>query len=172
MNDSLSMEDAGELLTVVHFTEKGVRRVGNDRLLKLMSGPEVLQSFDVLGVEICTHISSVTTDRVWVSDPNNFILINTTGNSLHHFKFNTNNYLSYGVHTVTSDNEVIYIDRNYNINKLSKDIKTNTTFIEKTDFTLRSQCVYWSRPLGIYWSGFVWRIQRKAMLFGTTRLDN
>lgn len=81
MNDSLSMEDAGELLTVVHFTEKGVRRVGNDRLLKLMSGPEVLQSFDVLGVEICTHISSVTTDRVWVSDPNNLILINTTGNS-------------------------------------------------------------------------------------------
>lgn len=121
-------------------------------------------------VEICTH--SVTIDWVLVSDYKKIILKNTAGDSLHNINSKIFNSSPCGVHTETSDNEVIYIDRNYNINKLSKDIKTNTTFIEKTDFTLRSQCVYWSRPLGIYWSGFVWRIQRKAMLFGTTRLDN
>lgn len=58
---------------------------GNQCLLKLLSPPELLYCFIVTGVDGCYHISCVTSDRVWVSDDeNNLILTNTTGVPLHH----------------------------------------------------------------------------------------
>lgn len=144
MKESLNKEDGMESLIPVQVTESGTRRVENDNLLKLMSEPEILYSFDLSDVEFCTHISYVTTDRVWVSDHKNLILINTGGDSLHDINSKILNSSPNGVHTVSSVGEMIYVDRNYNINKLSKDMKTTTTFIERTDFTWRSQCVYWS----------------------------
>lgn len=70
----------------------------------------------------------ITPDRVWVNDLlSNFVLPNTAGDILHHRK----GLFRYGcgVHTVNSESEVIYIDRSYNIKKLSNDMKINNTFI-------------------------------------------
>uniref|UniRef100_A0A8W8NSS3 Tripartite motif-containing protein 3 n=1 Tax=Magallana gigas TaxID=29159 RepID=A0A8W8NSS3_MAGGI len=125
--------------------ERGNRRVGNQCLLKLTSDAEFHQSLTVTGVLCCFHISCVTSDRVWVSDEDNLMLTDTTGVPLHRVE---DSCCGNGVHTVNSESELIYIDRNTNINKLSKDMKTTTTFIERTDSTWGPRCVYWTPSTG------------------------
>ncbi|XP_062614365.1 uncharacterized protein LOC134276105 [Saccostrea cucullata] len=91
----------------------------------------VLQkSVTVSGVSRCDHITRVTSDRVWISDgEGNLILTNTTGDILDHV---TDLYqYGGGVHTVTRDGDVIYIDSDRNIIKRSKD-KVKTTVIPYT----------------------------------------
>uniref|UniRef100_K1QI68 Tripartite motif-containing protein 3 n=1 Tax=Magallana gigas TaxID=29159 RepID=K1QI68_MAGGI len=146
MTESLNKEDVMESLSAIQITERGNRRVGNQCLLKLTSGAELHQSLTVTGVDCCLHISCVTSDLVWVSDGNKIILTHTTGVPLHRVKNSCSG--DTGLHTVNSESELIYIDRNENINKLSKDMKTTTTFIETTDSTWRPQCVYWSPSTG------------------------
>eukprot|EP00105_Crassostrea_gigas_P039449 XP_019923597.1 PREDICTED: uncharacterized protein LOC105330315 [Crassostrea gigas] len=145
MTESLNKEDVMESLSAIQITERGNRRVGNQCLLKLTSGAEFHQSLTVTGVYRCVHISCVTSDRVWVSDEYKLLLTDTTGVPLHRVKDSCSGS---GLHTVNSESELIYIDRNSNINKLSKDMKTTTTFIERTDSTWEPQCVYWSPSTG------------------------
>uniref|UniRef100_K1P850 Tripartite motif-containing protein 2 n=1 Tax=Magallana gigas TaxID=29159 RepID=K1P850_MAGGI len=147
MTESLNKEDVMESLSAIQITERGNQRVGNQCLLKLTSGAEFHQSLTVTGVGGCYHISCVTSDRVWVSDNrNNLMLTDTTGDPLHRVEDLCRGL--YGLHTVNSESELIYIDWKYNINKLSKDMKTTTTFIETTDSTWRPRCVYWSPSTG------------------------
>ncbi|XP_065932342.1 uncharacterized protein [Magallana gigas] len=145
MTESLNKEDVMESLSAIQITERGNRRVGNQCLLKLTSGAELHQSLTLTGVGGCRHISCVTSDRVWVSHWNNLMLTDTTGVPLHRVEVSLSGV---GLHTVNSESELIYIDRNDNINKLSKDMKTTTTFIERTDSTWRPLSVYWSPSTG------------------------
>uniref|UniRef100_K1RKZ0 Tripartite motif-containing protein 2 n=1 Tax=Magallana gigas TaxID=29159 RepID=K1RKZ0_MAGGI len=147
MTESLNKEDVMESLSAIQITERGNRRVGNQCLLKLTSVPEFHQFLTVTRVGRCLHISCVTSDQVWVSDRNTLILTDTTGVPLHRVA-DSRSDLYGGLHTVNSQSELIYINRNYNINILSKDIKTTTTFIERTDSTWRPRCVYWSPSTG------------------------
>ncbi|XP_052692433.1 uncharacterized protein LOC128170711 isoform X2 [Crassostrea angulata] len=146
MTESLNKEDVMESLSAIQITERGNRRVGNQCLLKLTSGAEFHQSLTLTGVDRCLHISCVTSDRVWVSDLKKLMLTDTTGVPLHRVE----DSCSYedGLHTVNSESELIYIDRKHNINKLSKDMKTTTTFIKRTDSTWEPWCVYWSPSTG------------------------
>nr|XP_034321336.1 uncharacterized protein LOC105337630 isoform X5 [Crassostrea gigas] len=147
MTESLNKEDVMESLSAIQITERGNRRVGNQCLLKLTSGAELHQSLTLTGVRFCYHISCVTSDRVWVSDyRNNLMLTDTTRVPLHRVEDSWSDIS--GLHTVNSESELIYIDRKHNINKLSKDMKTTTTFIETTDFTWRPLSVYWSPSTG------------------------
>uniref|UniRef100_K1QHB9 Uncharacterized protein n=1 Tax=Magallana gigas TaxID=29159 RepID=K1QHB9_MAGGI len=154
---------------------------GNQCLLKLMSPPELLHSLTVTGVRHCYHISCVTSDRVWVSYRNNLILTDTTGVPLHRVEDSCRDLYGGGLHTVNSESELIYIDRNYNINKLSKNMKTTTTFIERTDFTWGPWCVYWSPStgdllVGMYYihtyTGKVTRYNQSGQLTQTIQHDN
>nr|XP_034320715.1 uncharacterized protein LOC117687750 [Crassostrea gigas]XP_034320716.1 uncharacterized protein LOC117687750 [Crassostrea gigas]XP_034320717.1 uncharacterized protein LOC117687750 [Crassostrea gigas] len=146
MTESLNKEDVMESLSAIQITERGNRRVGNQCLLKLTSGAEFHQSLTLTGGGRCNHISCVTSDRIWVSDWNNLMLTDTTGVPLHRVKDSCRG-LS-GLHTVNSESELIYIDRKHNINKLSKDMKTTTTFIKRTGSTWEPWCVYWSPSTG------------------------
>lgn len=92
----------------------------NGCLLKLMSAPECHQSLTLTCVDRCSHISFVTTSRVWVSDRQNLILTNTCV-PLHRVE-DLCSGLYGGLHTVNNVSEMTYIDRNFNINKLSKDL--------------------------------------------------
>ncbi|XP_065939277.1 uncharacterized protein [Magallana gigas] len=179
MTESLNKEDVMESLSAIQITERGNRRVGNQCLLKLTSGAELHQSLTVTGVDWCYHISCVTSDRVWISDENNLMLTDTTGVPLHRVKVSCSD--SYGFHTVNSESELIYIDEDYNINKLSKDMKTTTTFIESTDYTWEPWCVYWSPStgdllVGMYrkkpWTGKVTRYNQSGQLTQTIEHDN
>eukprot|EP00105_Crassostrea_gigas_P041414 XP_019925562.1 PREDICTED: uncharacterized protein LOC109619606 [Crassostrea gigas] len=149
MTESLNKEDVMESLSAIQITERGNRRVGNQCLLKLTSGAELHQSLTLTGVERCYHISCVTSDRVWVSDDrNNLMLTDTTGVPLHRVEDSCSDLYRGGFHTVNSESELIYIDWSDYINKLSKDMKTTTTFIEGTYSTWEPRCVYWSPSTG------------------------
>ncbi|XP_065937221.1 uncharacterized protein [Magallana gigas] len=150
MTESLNRVDVMESLSAIQITERGNRRVGNQCLLKLTSGAEFHQSLTVTDVRCCLHISCMTSDRVWVSDWNNLILTDKTGVPLHHVEdsWSRDIFTGNGLHTVNSESELIYIDRKDNINKLSNDMKTTTTFIERIDSTWEPRCVYWSPSTG------------------------
>nr|XP_034319950.1 uncharacterized protein LOC105324523 isoform X2 [Crassostrea gigas] len=173
------MESPSEIQTP--GTEKPQQ--GNQCLLKLMSPPKLLHSLTLTGVRRCDHISCVTSDRVWVSDDrNNLMLTDTTGVPLHRVEDSCRDLYAYrGLHTVNSESKLIYIDRNYNINKLSKDMKTTTTFVERTDSTWEPWCVYWSPStgdllVGMYnndtWTGKVTRYNQSGQLTQSIENDN
>eukprot|EP00105_Crassostrea_gigas_P036967 XP_019921115.1 PREDICTED: uncharacterized protein LOC109618237 [Crassostrea gigas] len=172
-----------ESLSGIPTPETEKPQQGNQCLLKLMSPPELLHSLTVTGVDRCLHISCVTSDRVWVSDDeNNLILTDTTGVPLHRVEDSCiGDILGTGLHTVNSESELIYIDRKYNINKLLKDMKTTTTFIERADSTWIPRCVYWSPStgdllVGMYIeelkTGKVTRYNQSGQLTQTIQLDN
>lgn len=136
-----------ESLCGILIPERGYRRVGKDCLLKLKSSPELHQSFTVLGVDRCYHISCETPDCVWVSeDKKNLCLTTTTYDSLRHLKDFKSGL--YGFHTVNDKGELIYIDKNYNIKKLSYDLKTTTTILESNGNKRKPWCVYFSPYTG------------------------
>ncbi|XP_061193746.1 uncharacterized protein LOC133201976 [Saccostrea echinata] len=107
----------------------------------------VLQkSVTVTGVSECNHISRVSSDRVWISDYyNNLILTNTAGDKLHHLTDIRSGYS--GGHTVNNDGDLIYIDSHGNINKLSTENTVKTTLIKYTA-PWRPRCVYSSPSTG------------------------
>lgn len=141
MTESLKKENVMTSLSGIQITERG-----NRRLLKLLSPLEFEHSLRLTDLYCCDHISCVKSDRVWVSDcKNNFLFINNKGDILHRVNdIRSRN----GLHTVNSGGELIYIDKNYNINKLSTDMKTTIPFIQKTDSKWRPQCVHLSPSIG------------------------
>lgn len=116
---------------------------GKDCLLEIMSTPKLDHSITVKGINYCRHISCVASHKIWASEQKNLILTSIQGDTLYHVKKLCINDCS-GVHTVTSKGELIYIDRDFNIIKTSMDLKSTSTFIQRTDFTWRFWCVYWS----------------------------
>lgn len=65
----------------------------NAGLLKTTFPPKFLESFFVQGINICTHMSFITPDNIWVSDSNdNLILTNTSGENLYQVQCYRNCY--------------------------------------------------------------------------------
>ncbi|XP_078311661.1 uncharacterized protein LOC111135302 isoform X3 [Crassostrea virginica] len=159
----LTQRGKKEMVNMVVNLMKGMRLVktgkrmapGTELLLTLMSSPVLQKSLSVTGVNNCYHISCVTPDRVWVSDEGNLILTDTaTGKRLHSVEHSL--ISSRGKHTVNCDSELIYVDKDKNISKLSSDMKTTTTLIKHTDKTWEPLCVYCSPSSGDLLVG-MWR---------------
>ncbi|XP_065930607.1 uncharacterized protein [Magallana gigas] len=181
VTESLNKEGVMESLSAIQITERGNRRVGNQCLLKLTSGAEFHNSLTLTDVDACYHTSCLTLDRVWVSDENKIILTNTTGVSLHHVTDFCSKLYDTGLHTVNMDSELIYIDKKYNINKLSKNNTTRTTLIKRTNSSWRPRSVYCSQStgdllVGMYRkkpkTGKITRYNQSGQLTQTTMHDN
>ncbi|XP_078312237.1 uncharacterized protein LOC144618959 [Crassostrea virginica] len=151
----LTQRGKKEMVNMVVNLMKGMRlketekrqAPGTELLLNLLPSPVLQKSLSVTGVSGCGHISCVTPDRIWVSDVNNIILTDTaTGKQLHSVNDSLDSWR--GIHTVNCDSELIYIDTDKNINKLSSDMKTTTTLIKHTDTTWEPRCVYCSPSSG------------------------
>lgn len=141
-----------ESIREIQSTETEKPQKGNECLLKLISPPVLIHTITVTCVDFCKHISRVASDRFWVSDDyNNLVLTNTTGDILHHLD---DTMICDGLHTVNNESELITVDDSRNINKLSTDMKKPITFIARTDFTWTPQCVYWSPLSGDLLVGF------------------
>lgn len=119
-------------------------------LWNMMSFPELLRIPTVEDVHCCYHIACVAEDRVWVSDDkSNLISANSTGGTLHKVEdLRFHSYGGLGSHTVNIERKLIYIDKHFNIKELSKDMKTNTIFIQRQDSTWEPQCMYSSQYTG------------------------
>lgn len=128
-----------ESLTGIQITEKGNRHIKNECMLKLMPGPELHQSIAASSFITCYHIPRATS-----------ALMNTKGVFLSTqcpFQYRLRELYEEGYggsHTVNNKNEIFYIDCYYNISKLSKDMKTITSFIKTTGSLLEPRCLYWS----------------------------
>ncbi|XP_062598675.1 uncharacterized protein LOC134260107 [Saccostrea cucullata] len=137
----IKIENVNNVLNEIGIIEIGRRQLGKECLLKLLPRPVLLRTVTVVGVWKVIHFSCVTMDLVWISDIHNkLILTNTEGETLHHLKdINT----EWGAHTVNMNRDLIYIDRGYNIKKLSADEKTTSTLLKKTK-ELQPHCIYCS----------------------------
>ncbi|XP_056003831.1 uncharacterized protein LOC125662105 [Ostrea edulis] len=148
LTEGFNMEDVSQLLRGIPEIQMttGKRQVGIDECVKLMSTPVLHTSVCVTGVSEVLHISRVMSDRVWVSDWDNLILTDTTGDTIHR-ETDLTSWYEIGGHTVNSSGELIYIDRKRNINKLSVNNQTVTTQIEYT-YPWEPGCVYCSPSTG------------------------
>lgn len=139
-----------------------------------MSSLALCKSLTLTGVNSCYHISYVKSDQAWVSDDNNLILTNATGDSLKQLN-DVCKDLFRGVHTVNSDGDLIYINKDYEISKLSYDMKSYTTLIDKTVLALTPLCVFCSSLTGdllVGTSGMVTRYKANGELVQTIQHDN
>ena len=74
-----------------------------------------MRSYTVKEVDCFSHISSVTSARVWVNDVFHLILIDLrTGYTLNRVDDSLHSYF-FGLHTVNSTSELTYIDDEFNI---------------------------------------------------------
>lgn len=146
MTRSLNKDEVMKSLCEIKILGSEKRSVGNNRLFKQMSGIDLRKTIIVDDCEGCYHISCVTPERAWVSDAkDNLILTNIEGEKLHHRKDVFGGIFSgHGFHTINSNSELLYIDFNYNINKLSTDMKTTTIVIKRTASWV-PWCVYCSK---------------------------
>lgn len=147
LTELIRKEDAINCINKIKKTDRGKRY--EEKFLKLMSFTKLHRSFSLSEVN-CYHISLVTSDLVWVSDNYDLFLSNTsTGKMLYCIDdLNSELFPRYGFHTVNSEGNLMYINMNFNINKLSTDLKTKTKFIETTSSTLKPICVYCSPLTG------------------------
>lgn len=134
------------------------RHVRNERHMKLISPPELHHSIEVAGIDSFDKISFVTPDRVWVSDRHNLILTNKSGDTLH--KLGLKDLFGSFVDfcPANNGNELVYIDMNSDIKKLSTHMKTSTTFINATNYDWDPLCLFWSASTGdllVGWSSYV-----------------
>ncbi|XP_062614570.1 uncharacterized protein LOC134276326 [Saccostrea cucullata] len=146
--DEISVSGEIKLLNKIQIIETGKRQIRNECFLKLMSSPVLIRTVTVLGVTSVTHISCVAPDWVWVSDNKNLLLTNTAGDTLHCLLDGRKSY--WGVHTINIHFDLIYIDKCYNICKLSNDNRTKSTLktrVNKLDPWI-PQCVYCSLITG------------------------
>ncbi|XP_062569634.1 uncharacterized protein LOC134231670 [Saccostrea cucullata] len=128
--NEISIRDMNDILDEVKITEAGKRKVKKEQMLKLVQKGLLKKFVAVTDLIHGVHISFVTPDKIWVSDRRSLILTNSKGNILHHF-YDVNKY--YGVHTVNNVGELIYVDKDWNINKLSADNTTKSTLIQRIE---------------------------------------
>ena len=163
-HDKKSLKIVYKIMKGMRMTQTKPRRARKAHLLRMMFTPLLQTRLTVADVVACRHISCVTLDRVWVSDVNKLVLTDTTtGDSLHSVNDSWHSGSSSGVHAVNDDFELIYIDKDKNINKLSKDLKTTTTFIRNSEFTWSVLSLYCSLATGDLLVG-MFKLNKAAMI--------
>lgn len=149
LDSNHAIDDVMKSLSEIQTEELENSQNGNECSLEQMPRTKPHAYFKVPNVDNCHHISCVTPDRVWVSDKNNLIFTNTTGEILHCLEDGLSIYGGdAGTHTVNSDNELFYINRNDDIKRLSRDLKMATTFFEKKHSKWIPTCVHCSLLTG------------------------
>ncbi|XP_062578120.1 uncharacterized protein LOC134240017 [Saccostrea cucullata] len=115
----------------------------NEQLLKMMSKPVLKRSIKVKDISNVCHISVVTPDRFWVSDWNNLILTDTSGETLQEVTDNAT-LTGPSVHTVTNAGKLLYID-------IKGDVKIQTK--SKTKVMLK-RITNSLRPISLHYCAF------------------
>ena len=96
--------------------------------------------------DVCRHlhISCVKEKRAWVSDFINVRLADTTNGRIQYNLEDMCDLLSTGLFSVNKEDELFYIDANFNITKFSMYSKSRKTLIKNTTSTWRPLCMYCS----------------------------
>ncbi|XP_061190549.1 uncharacterized protein LOC133198472 [Saccostrea echinata] len=140
-NFQFNKQNLIKFLREVQITERGKRRVQTEHLFESKYQAESHGCVNVGTARRGYHLSCSTTDQVAVSDGVNLLLTNLKGHTLYHLTDIKKS--SGGVHTMNSANDLLYIDTNFNISKLSSYTKAKIILIEKTE-PCEPLCVYYS----------------------------
>ncbi|XP_061178304.1 uncharacterized protein LOC133186934 [Saccostrea echinata] len=97
--------------------------------LQVMDGAEKVKSIKVKGVNECYQISHVSSNKFWVRDEN-IILSDSSGKTLHQV---SNISDEWAIQSVTKEEELIFIDKETNICKLSVDLKKKNILLPNKD---------------------------------------
>ncbi|XP_062597448.1 uncharacterized protein LOC134258874 [Saccostrea cucullata] len=130
LNGVIETEDVLDSLVEIKIIKAEKRQVRKEKMLKLMQKGTLKKYVAVSHLLQGLHIFLVKPDKIWVSDGRSLILTNSKGNKLHRL-FDVSEYC--GAHTVNSAGELIYADKDLNINKLSADNTTKSTLIKRTE---------------------------------------
>ncbi|XP_062575144.1 uncharacterized protein LOC134237077 [Saccostrea cucullata] len=151
--DEINIQHIAVLIGKIQVHETRKRKEEKEELFEVMSSPVLQKLFTVSDIRGgISHISCALPDQAWVNDNNNLILINTTGESLSLLKDISS---PYGIHTVTRDGDLTYIDKNSNVFVLSAKNKTKTPLMKmKEPWTPR--CVFCSPSNGDLFVGAIW----------------
>jgi hypothetical protein len=132
--------------------------------LKMMSRPVLDSSVNATGIGRGCHINCFTNGMIWVSDKYNLRLVDKKGDTVYHVRrlhsgpvFNGT-----GVHTVTRDKELVYIDSQFNINKLSRNM-TEHIKLGKMQSPWRAHCIYSSPSSGDILIGLWWKSGKETL---------
>lgn len=142
--ESINLKDAIQLFRTNISTEKK-RGLEYTSPLRLKLEPE-LRRIKLAETSGCFHISFVKSDRFWVSDNRtNLILFNANGDIERLLKneiYSDTSSYNTGAHTVNRQNEdLIYIDTNNNIKRVSKN-GIEFVCLENQDNLWKYRCVY------------------------------
>lgn len=117
----------------------------------------LVKKLSIKGIETCDHMSLVSENRVWVTEGNNTILTDfATGDVFHRLTdvCVPMELCAKAVHSVNREGDLFYIDKDLNINKLSKDLETISTFVRKTSSVWLPRSLYCSVRSGDLFVGF------------------
>lgn len=98
---------------------------------KQLFAPALQDFFIVTNFKRCSHLSYGTSDCLLINEGSNFIITSTSGETIHHIEDLRSNAHT-GSHSMNlSREELFFIEKDYNIVKLSKyKENTKTTFIK------------------------------------------
>ncbi|XP_078320228.1 uncharacterized protein LOC144621285 [Crassostrea virginica] len=130
MTPDINVEDLIKPLIKIKITEKGKRHIENKQQLKVIYPDDIyaIDTYVVAGVDHCSHISCVTPDSVWINDLNSLILADIkTGVTLKRLPIvPAVNLGIFGLHSVNSECDLIYIENYSTIKKYCNDMTTKT----------------------------------------------
>lgn len=128
------------------FNDEEVKQKEDKSLLTFLSFLKLLQSYPVQHVTGCHHICCLTSKQVWISDnKNNIFLLDYRYVQPRQLDCMVRSHLNgYALHTVNSDGELIFVDSNHTIVKLSLDMKLLPLVKHATGNTWDPICVHWS----------------------------
>lgn len=171
LNDSFNREAVVDLLSEIQMNKTEKRSVSLDRMLKIY--PSVLHvdlSISKTILNCCLHISCLAHDKFWICDNSKLVLMDTSGAVYHRLNDIWNYVHITGLHSVSREQELIYINRDSNLTKLSKDTKTRSIFFKREKSKWRPQCVFCSHSSSDVLVG-MWEIltdRGKIMRFNST----
>lgn len=137
------MKDVTEFLSEIQLIGTKKRQAVNELLPTLLPATYLIKSL-ALDIQIDSDISHFVflhPDRIWVCSYDKLFLADTkTGVVLQKYMCLTNSQNLFGQHTINGENELIYIDEDFDIIKLSKDEKR--TIIKTSTYDWKPTCVY------------------------------
>lgn len=151
-----------ELMSEIYIVDKGKWCESNEFMLILMFELELYYFFKILDVLYCCYIFGVILDQFWVNgNEKNFILINIKGDKLNQLQDVCVDDIVVGVYIVDFVNNLIYIDKDYNLNKLLINMKIFIIFFKSIFFMWKLCCLYWfkcivSLLVGMYMEKYLW----------------
>lgn len=119
------------------------------------------KTLQVKGVDRCHHISCVSSEKIWVSDNyNKLVLTDTsTGDTMHQVKDSLHNFdSSVGLHAVNRDSELIYCDQFNNVKKFSKKLNREVLLDYAAENEWKLRCVFCCPSTGDLLLG-MWKIK-------------